>query len=159
MASSRATDMKELLARSWQDLRGRIDGPLAFRLVLQPTAAALLAIRAGWKDARTERPAFGWAIATDPVRRHELLREGSKEIAKVFIIAVVIYLIYEIIVFRTFRLGQSLIVAATVALLPYVLIRGPINRNVRRFRLANRAPQGRVHTECTVTGPKGGFHA
>ena len=99
------------------------------------------------KDAQTGRPAYGWAIVTDPVRRHELLREGSKEIAKVFIVAVIIDLIYEFIVFHAIYPGQSLIVAATVAVLPYVLIRGSINRIVRCVRRANRASQGRVHSK------------
>ena len=139
--------MRELFTRSWEDLAGRIDGPLAFRLILQPIAAGLLAIRAGLKDAQTGRPAYGWAIVTDPVRRHELLREGSKEIAKVFIVAVIIDLIYEFIVFHAIYPGQSLIVAATVAVLPYVLIRGPINRIVLCFRSAKRASQGSVHSK------------
>jgi hypothetical protein len=76
--------------------------------------------------------AYGWAILSDPVRRHYLLREGSKEIAKVFVVAVIIDLIYEIIVFHAIYVGQSMIVAVAVALVPYVLIRGPINRIVRR---------------------------
>ena len=92
-------------------------------------------------------PRIWLVIVTDPVRRHELLREGSKEIAKVFIVAVIIDLIYEFIVFQAIYPGQSLIVAATVTVLPYVLIRGPINRIVRRFRGANRASEGSVHSK------------
>jgi hypothetical protein len=126
--------MNELLTRSWGDLVGRINGPLAFRLILQPIAAAFLAIRAGLNDARSGHAAYGWAIVTDPVRRRDLLQQGFREIAKVFVVAVIIDLIYEIIVFRAIYLGQSLIVALAVALLPYILIRGPINRIVRRWK-------------------------
>jgi hypothetical protein len=46
------------------------------------------------------------ATGDNPVRRHELLREGSKEIAKVFIVAVIIDLIYEIIAFTPFIQGN-----------------------------------------------------
>jgi hypothetical protein len=98
---------------------------------MQPIAAAFLAIRSGLKDARLGRPAYGWAMLSDPVHRRDLLQEGSKEITKVFVVAVIIDLVYEVIVFHSIYLGQSLIVAAAVALLPYVLIRGPINRIVR----------------------------
>jgi hypothetical protein len=124
--------MKEFLTRLWLDLIGRIDGPLPFQLILQPVAAAFLAIRAGLKDVRMGYAAYGWAILSDPVRRHYLLCQGSKEIAKVFVVAVIIDLIYEIIVFHAIYVGQSMIVAVAVALVPYVLIRGPINRIVRR---------------------------
>jgi hypothetical protein len=49
--------MKDILARVWENLVGRVGGPLTFRLILQPTMAAILAIRAGLKDARGSRPA------------------------------------------------------------------------------------------------------
>ena len=125
--------MYGFLARWWADLVGRIDGPLAFRFILQPVAAAILAIRAGWNDAQTGRPAFGWIIFTDPVRRRGLLREGWNEVQKVFIAAVIIDLTYEIVVYRAIYPGQSLIVAASLALLPYVLLRGPFNRLAWRW--------------------------
>jgi hypothetical protein len=50
--------MDELL--TWDMLIGREHGPLAFRLVLQPKVAALLAIRAGVRDAKAGRPPHGW---------------------------------------------------------------------------------------------------
>jgi hypothetical protein len=51
--------MKEFLTRSWLDLIGRLDGPLAFRLILQQVAAAFLAIRAGLKEVRMGHAAYG----------------------------------------------------------------------------------------------------
>jgi len=122
-----------LLARCWADLVGRLDGPLAFRFILQPVAAAILAILAGWNDAQTARPALGWIVLTDPIRLQQLLREGWREIQKVFVAAVIIDLAYEIIVFRAINPGQSLIMAAVLALLPYVLLRSPFNRLAWRW--------------------------
>jgi hypothetical protein len=98
--------MNELLTRSWEHLIGRINGPLAFRLILQPVAAIFLAIRSGLSDARLGRPAYGWAMLSDPVHRRDLFREGSKEITKVFVVAVIIDLVYEVIVFHSIYLGQ-----------------------------------------------------
>jgi len=87
------------------------------------------------RDAREGRPAYGWALVTDAPRRRALLREGWKEVAKVFVAAVIIDLIYEVIVFHRIYPGQSVIVAAILALLPYPLIRGSVNRILRlRFR-------------------------
>jgi hypothetical protein len=138
----------EFLRQALGHLVGRVDGPLAFRLILQPVVATVLAIRAGLKDVRAGRPAHAWAILTDSVHRRQLLQETWKDVAKVFVAAVVIDLVYEIVVFRWVYPLQSLIVATILAVLPYLLVRGPVNRIVgplarvywqaaRRF--ANRA--------------------
>ena len=82
--------MDELLARISEAVTGRIDGPMAFRLVLQPAVATYLAVRAGLHDARSGQPYYAWAIFTDPVHRRELLREGWKAVAKIFVLAVLI---------------------------------------------------------------------
>jgi len=127
--------MEEYLRRVWEELVGRVHGPMTFRFILQPLTAAILATRAAMRDAREGRPAYGWALVTDRLRRRALLREGWKEVAKVFVAAVIIDLIYELIVFHRIYPGQSVIVAAVLALLPYPLIRGSVNRILRlRFR-------------------------
>jgi len=100
---------------------------------LQPMVAAVLAIRAGLRDARTGCPAYGWAILTDPANRSQLLRDGWKEVAKVFVVAFLIDLIYEIIVYHTIYPVQSLTVAVVLALLPYCIMRGPLNRIACRW--------------------------
>jgi hypothetical protein len=41
--------MEELFARVWENLIGRVSGPLTFRLILQPIMAVIFAIRAGLK--------------------------------------------------------------------------------------------------------------
>src|SRR4029453_2980147 len=87
--------MEELLKQFWPDLIGRVHGPLEFRLVLQPLTAALIACRAGLRDARSGRPAYGWAILTNPIDRHDLLREGWRELTRVFIVAVIVDLFSE----------------------------------------------------------------
>ena len=138
--------MGEIFGQIWLDFIGRVHGPFAFRLVLQPLAAAIIACQAGFRDARAGRPAYGWAILTNPVDRHELLREGWRELARVFIVAVLVDLIYEVIVFRQIYPVQSLIVAGLLALLPYPLIRGSVNRIVCRWRRSHGAPQGATQT-------------
>jgi hypothetical protein len=69
-----------------------------------------------------------------------LLKEGWKELTRVFIIAVVVDLIYEKMVFDEIRPGQSLVVAAVLALLPYPLLRGLANRIIRRWRRSHGRP-------------------
>jgi hypothetical protein len=135
--------MDELVTHVWDMLIGRVHGPLAFRLVLQPMVAALLAIHAGVRDAKAGRPPHGWAIATDPVRRRELLAESWHDVARLFFAAVIIDMIYELIVFRWIFLGQALIVAFAVALPSYILLRGPANRIARRWFVSPSKPQPR----------------
>jgi len=118
----------EMLARFWEHLGDRIGGPLTFRLILQPVMAGLLAVRAGLADARAGRPPYFWTILTDPAHRRDLLREGWKAVAKVFILAVAIDVAYELIVFRRIYPGEVLLVAFLLACVPYLLIRGPVNR-------------------------------
>jgi hypothetical protein len=77
-----------------------------------------------------------------------MLREGWRELARAFIVAVVVDLIYEVIVFHEFYPGQSLIVAALLALLPYPLIRGSVNR------LARLCPHSRERTYASETAQR-----
>jgi hypothetical protein len=132
--------MEELLRQFWPDLIDRLSGPFTFRLILQPLSAALIACRAGLRDARSGRPAYGWAILTNRADRRALLKEGWKELSRVFLVAVVVDLIYETMVFHEIRPGQSLFVAAVLALLPYPLFRGLVNRIIRRWRRSHGRP-------------------
>jgi hypothetical protein len=126
--------MKDLFARMWLNLGDRVGGPMTFRLILQPTMAALLALRAGLKDAREGQAAYLWSVFTDPVNRADLLREGWKSIARVFLLAVIMDVIYQLIVFGWIYPGEALLVAILLAVVPYVLIRGPVNRIARQWR-------------------------
>lgn len=135
--------MWEYLRRVWEMHVGRAYGPLSFRFIVQPVVAAALAIQAGIEDARKGRPAYGWSVFTDAVRRHELLREGCKHLAKLFAAAVIMDTIYQIIVFRWLYPGQALTVATMLAVPSYFLFRGPTNRIVRRwYQSDHRSPQG-----------------
>ena len=126
--------MEEFLTRFFTNLAYRVGGPMTFRLILQPTMAILLALRAGMKDAREGRPPYFWTILTDPARRADLIREGWKSVARVFVLAVIMEVIYQWIVLRWFYPGEAVTVAVLLAVVPYVLLRGPINRLARRLR-------------------------
>jgi hypothetical protein len=125
--------VEAMLARVWANLIGRIGGPLTFRLIVQPTVAAFFAIRAGVKDSRVGRVPYGWVILSDPKKRANYLRAGWKDIAKVIFVAIVIDFAYQITELRWFYPGEAVIVAALLALLPYLLLRGPANRIARQW--------------------------
>jgi hypothetical protein len=128
----RSKIVEELLTRVWEDLAGRIGGTMSFRLILQPAVAIFFAIRDGLKDARNDRPPYFWIIFTDPAQRSGLLHEGWKAVANVFVMAVVIDIVYQYVVFRWFYPGEALMVAFILAFVPYLMIRGPVNRIARR---------------------------
>jgi|SRR5690242_3269841 hypothetical protein len=126
--------MDQYFTDHWQMIVGRVYGPFAFRFILQPLVVTILACRDGVKDARIAKPAYGWAVVTNSADRRNLVRQGWKTLAKVFIAAITIDLIYEVIVFHRIYPGQSLIVATLLALAPYPFIRGLVNRIARRWR-------------------------
>jgi hypothetical protein len=124
--------IQEYLARVWEMLIGRLQGPLTFRLILQPLAAVIIAIRVGIRDAREGRTPYFWTVLIDPVRRPELIRLAWKDVRKVFVFAFVLDAVYQVIVHHWVYLGQAFIVATVLAIIPYLLIRGPVTRIMRR---------------------------
>lgn len=130
--------MEEFLTRFWTNIVDRVGGPMTFRIIMQPMMATLLGVLAGLRDARHGRPPFLWTILTDPTQRTALLREGWKSVARVFVLAIVMDVIYQLIVLRWFYPGEVLTIAILLAVVPYVLIRGPVNRFVRRWRSGTR---------------------
>jgi hypothetical protein len=114
-----------------EQLHARLSGPLHFRLVVMPTVVTLLALRADWKDAREGRPAFLGAFITDPVERRRLFRIALKDVGRVFLMAIVLDSTYQVMVYRWVYPGQLLTVAVFCAVVPYVLVRGPITRAAR----------------------------
>ena len=126
--------MRDMLMRALMDVGDRIGGPMTFRIILQPLMAALLAFRAGLKDAQHGRPPYFWTILTDPGQRADLVREGWKSVARVFVLAIVMDVIYQLIVLKWVYPFELILVAILLAVLPYLLIRGPVNRIVSRLR-------------------------
>jgi len=126
--------MDPMIARISNNLAERITGPMKFRLLLQPIMAIYFAVRDGLRDAREGRPAYFWALFTDKGEREAMLKEGWKGIGRVFILAVVLDVVYQFIVHRWVYPGEAVLVAIILAIIPYLLLRGPVNRIARRRR-------------------------
>ncbi len=126
--------MEEWLSRIAENLVDRVSGPMKFRLLLQPLMAVIFAVRSGLKDAGEGRPPYFWALFTDPQHRREMVRDGWKSIGRVFVLAIIMDAIYQIVVLRWFYPFEAFIVAVVLAIIPYILVRGPVNRIARRKR-------------------------
>lgn len=94
--------------------------------------AAILAILDGLKDARAGRPLYTWTILTDPAHRAGYLREGLKRLSRVIVFALVMDAIYQFMVLGRFYPGEALVTAFVLAVLPYLLVPGPVDRIARR---------------------------
>jgi hypothetical protein len=123
--------MDDKLSRIWTDLVGRLTGPLTLRLFLQPVMSSLFAVRDGWKDAKARRSPYLGAIFSHPDERRPLITDGLKAIGKIFVFAVILDAIYQLIVFRRIYPVETLDVGILLAIVPYALLRGPINRVAR----------------------------
>jgi hypothetical protein len=49
-------------------------------------------------------------------------------VGKIFVVAVVLDVICQLIVFRWLYPSEALLVAPVLAILPYLVVRGPVNR-------------------------------
>jgi hypothetical protein len=126
--------MDDLLARMSENLIARVSGPMKFRLILQPIMASVLAILAGLKDAKAGKPPYFWAMMTDPIHRADMIRDGWKRVGRVFFLALVLDIAYQIVVSRFVYFGEAIIVSCVLAVVPYLILRGPVNRLVRQRR-------------------------
>ncbi|HWY58570.1 MAG TPA: hypothetical protein VNZ03_29165 [Terriglobales bacterium] len=123
--------MDHMWERVGSQLLARVSGPMKFRLVLQPCMAAFFAIRAGLADAKAGKPPWFWELVSNPPQREDMIKEAWKRIGKVFILAMVLDVVYQFIVLRTVYPGEMIIVAVILAIVPYVILRGPVVRVAR----------------------------
>ncbi|MGQ3683547.1 MAG: hypothetical protein ACUBOA_00760 [Candidatus Loosdrechtia sp.] len=124
---------EEAFSRGWNELIARYSGPLHVRFILQPLVASIIAIRSGLNDACEGRSIFFWTLALKPAQRRSLLRQLWKDVGKLFLVACVLDVVYQLLVLRWVYPVQTVIVATVLAILPYLVFRGIANRLGRRI--------------------------
>lgn len=117
--------------RTWAQISARPSGVLRFRFLVQPLMAIIIACLDGIADARTERAPYFWTVISEPNQRVQWLREGFAATAKIFVLAVVLDGVYQVVTFKAFYPGQALVIAVLLAFVPYLLARGPAARIAR----------------------------
>ena len=130
--------MDELLTRFLENLVGRVHGPMTLRLILQPLTAIIFAIRDGRKDGHEGRLPYFWALLTAHGHRRSLLRHGWRSVGKVFAFAVVLDVLYQLIEFDWFYPGEAVVTAVVLAIVPYLTLRGLVNRLTVRLSARRR---------------------
>ena len=133
--------MDDIWTRVGSQLIARVSGPMKFRMVLQPVMASFFAIRSGLADAKAGKPPYFWGLLTHPGERAEMVKDGWKSVGKVFILAIVLDIIYQLIVLHTVYPGEMIIVAFILAILPYLILRGIVTRLARKKGAASARPE------------------
>jgi hypothetical protein len=125
--------MDDIWTRVVDQLMARVSGPMHFRLYLQPIMAAVFAVIAGLKDARLGKPPYFWSLITHPAERKEMIKDGWKSVGRVFILALVLDAIYQAYVLHFFYVGEAIIVAIVLAIVPYLILRGIVTRLAQKI--------------------------
>jgi hypothetical protein len=126
--------MEDFFLRIWNDLIARIDGPMKFRIILQPLISLYFAVKAGRRDAKSGKVPYFVGLITGKGSRKELVKQGWKDVGKVFLVAIIIDVIYQCIMIFSrgtqpaFYLLETLITAFILAFIPYLIFRGITNR-------------------------------
>jgi hypothetical protein len=109
--------------RFLHDLIERTDAPMRFRFILQPTMAAIAAIRDARRDAVAGRGPFIWTVVSKPEERMPRLREALNATARIILLGLVMDVIYQVLVLKTFYPDEAAVTALMLAFLPYAIIR------------------------------------
>lgn len=131
--------MDDAIQRFVQGFLSRLEGPFSFRMIIQPLMAVIFATIDGLKDAKLGKPAYVWAMFGSAEHRRELLKDGWKHFGKIFILGMILDVVYQLKVHQPLHVGGVIIAALVLAVLPYMALRGPINRIARLF---SRKPPG-----------------
>jgi len=124
--------MDDFWTRYFGDLVDRFSGPMKFRLVLQPLMASFFAIRSGLNDAKIGKPPYFWSLVSDSGHREDMMKDGWKSIGRVFLLALVLDVVYQLIAEHFVYPGEAVTVAIVLALVPYLILRGLVTRLARK---------------------------
>lgn len=114
-----------------EHLSDRISGPLKFRFLLQPLMATIFAVIDGLRDAKEGNTPYFWSLLSSPEHRRDMIKDGWKSVGKVFILALVLDIVYQFFILGSFYPVEALVVAFALAILPYLILRGPVARIAR----------------------------
>jgi hypothetical protein len=130
--------MDDIWVRLVEDLAGRVSGPMSLRLLLQPAMASLFGVLSGLRDARGGKPAYFWGLVSDPATRAGRIKDCWKSVGKMFVLALLLDVVYQVVVLGFVYPGEAVVVAFVLAIVPYLILRGLVNRLVGAAEGAGR---------------------
>lgn len=120
--------MEDFITNILNNIDLRLDGPLKFRVILQPLMSLFFAIKAGLRDSKSGQTPFLQNIVQSKGTRKELYKEIWKDVGRVFILAIIMDVIFQLIVLKTLHPLGALATSIVLAIIPYLIFRGIITR-------------------------------
>ncbi|MBK6539316.1 MAG: hypothetical protein IPG09_16710 [Ignavibacteria bacterium] len=126
--------MEDFITRFFDNLGLKVDGPMKLRFIMQPIVSLIFAIKAGLRDSKSGQAPYFWGLIKGKSERKDLLKEGWKDVGKLFVIALLLDIIAQIIILKTVYPFEAVITAIILAFIPYIIFRGIVNRIISLFK-------------------------
>ncbi|MBK8380323.1 MAG: hypothetical protein IPL16_00190 [Ignavibacteria bacterium] len=126
--------MEDFITRFFDILGLKTEGPMKFRFILQPIVSLIFAVKAGLRDSKSGEVPYFWGLVSGKGERKDLLKEGWKDVGKLFVIALLLDIIAQIIILKTVYPFEAVITAIILAFIPYIIFRGIVNRIISLFK-------------------------
>lgn len=126
--------MEDFITRFFDNIGLKVDGPMKFRFIMQPIVSLIFAVKAGLRDSKSGHVPYLWGLISGKGERKDLFKEGWKDVGKLFVIALLLDIIAQIIILKTVYPLEAIITAFILAFIPYVIFRGLINRLISLFK-------------------------
>ncbi len=110
----------------------RVAGPMGLRFVFQPLVGLLLGVRDGMMDAKAGESPFIFDLIVNQRNRKAKLASLFKSLSKTIIIALVLDMIVQYLIFDQVRITSAIVVAVMILIVPYSLARAITNKIVTR---------------------------
>jgi hypothetical protein len=124
----------------WHELVEWPSSTMRFRFILQPLMAAIAAVQASLRDARAHRSPYLARMLRNRRERVGLLNEGLNKTARIILLGIVMDVIYQALVLKTFYPNETIAIAPLLAFVPYLILRGLVLRVWCALALARPAP-------------------
>jgi hypothetical protein len=118
----------ETFARIGETLRQRVGGLFSFRFILQPVMAAIMAMLDGYSDAKSDETPYLQRMVSAPREIKANLSDALYSTARIILLGLAMDTIYQIVVFDAFFPFEAAVMAILLAVLPYLILRGPFHR-------------------------------
>ncbi|MBS1518198.1 MAG: hypothetical protein JSS91_08925 [Bacteroidetes bacterium] len=126
--------MEDFFSRFADNFNLKTDGPMSLRFIIQPLVSLFFAVKAGIRNSKRGDTPYLWGLIFEKGKRRDLVKEGWMDIGKLFIMALILDMAAQIIILKTVYPIEAIVTAVLLAVIPYMLINGPVNRIVSYFK-------------------------
>ena len=124
-----------LLDSVMEGMIARVAGPMSLRFVFQPLIGLLLGVRDGMVDAKAGEPPFILDLIANKENRKKRLSSLLTSLTKTIMIAVVLDMIAQYLIFSQVRITSAIIIAVIILVVPYSIARAVTNRIIIKMWL------------------------